>query len=53
VRYTPSEAHTYEAHANEVHAHEVYVHDECIHLVSGVQLAGFRHVVGKQWEVSD
>ena len=27
--------------------------DECIHLVSGVQLAGFRHVVGTLWEVSD
>lgn len=27
--------------------------DECIHLVSGVQLAGVRHVTGKLWEVSD
>ncbi|KAH6702785.1 CHAT domain-containing protein [Leptodontidium sp. MPI-SDFR-AT-0119] len=27
--------------------------DECIHLVSGFQLAGFRHVIGTLWEVSD
>ena len=27
--------------------------DEAIHLVSAFQLAGFRHVVGTLWEVSD
>jgi tetratricopeptide (TPR) repeat protein len=27
--------------------------DEGIHLVSGCQLAGFRHVIGTLWEVSD
>jgi hypothetical protein len=27
--------------------------DECIHLTSGFQLAGFRHVIGTLWEVND
>ena len=27
--------------------------NEAIHLVAGMQLAGFRHVVGTLWEVSD
>lgn len=27
--------------------------DESIHLISGCQLAGFRHVIGTLWEVSD
>jgi tetratricopeptide (TPR) repeat protein len=29
------------------------LHDESIHLVSACQLAGFRHVIGTLWEVSD
>ncbi|KAB5576047.1 CHAT domain-containing protein [Coniochaeta sp. 2T2.1] len=29
------------------------LHDEAIHLVSACQLAGFQHVVGSFWEVSD
>lgn len=27
--------------------------DEGVHLISSLQLAGFRHVVGTLWEVSD
>ena len=30
-----------------------YLHDEAIHLMSACQLAGFRHIVGSLWEVSD
>jgi CHAT domain-containing protein len=29
------------------------LHDEAIHLVTACQLAGFQHVVGSLWEVSD
>ncbi|KAF4338013.1 30S ribosomal S17P protein [Fusarium beomiforme] len=33
-------------------AHEKFL-DESIHLISAFQLAGFRHVIGTLWEVSD
>lgn len=32
--------------------HERFI-DENIHLISGYQMAGFRHVIGTLWEVSD
>jgi CHAT domain-containing protein len=32
---------------------EIKLHDEGIHLMSACQLAGFRHVIGSLWEVSD
>ncbi|KAF5012640.1 hypothetical protein FDECE_1271, partial [Fusarium decemcellulare] len=33
--------------------HAANLHDEAIHLVTACQLAGFQHVVGSMWEVSD
>jgi CHAT domain-containing protein len=32
---------------------EVQLHDEGIYLMSGCQVAGFRHIIGSLWEVSD
>ena len=38
--------------ATGIHEADI-LEDEAIHLVSAFQLAGFRHIIGTLWEVSD